>query len=95
MTVWKSLSRGRAASIFVFCPSRSSADRHERNPTRRFEVGKMVTRKLDDFGFRGGFAGTEHDKRVRRFSPFGMRHAYDRNLLHRIVAKQHALDFHR
>src|SRR3984957_604141 len=68
---------------------------HERNPARRFEVGKIVTRELNDFGFCGGFAGTEHDKRMRRFSPFRVRHAYDRDLLHRVVAKQHALDLHR
>src|SRR5208283_3632384 len=54
----------------------------------------MITGELDEFGFRSGFAGTEHDKRMRRFSPFRMRHAHDRDLLHRDVAKQYALDFH-
>ena len=66
----------------------------ERNPTWRFEVGQALTRELDDVGLCGGFAGTEHDKRVRRLSPFGMGHTYDRDLLHRVVAKQYALDLH-
>src|SRR5271165_1068007 len=33
----------------------------------------MATGELDEFGFRSCFAGTEHDKRMRRFSPTHVR----------------------
>jgi hypothetical protein len=87
-------NRGLAAAqqVFLYFARRGLGEfANERNPTGRFEVSKIVSRELDDFGFRGGFAGTQHNERMRRFTPFRVRHADDRDLLHGVVTKQHAL----
>ena len=58
-------NRRRAAAQQVFlCFARRGLREfvNERNPTWRFEVSKVVSRELDDFGFRDGPAGTEHGR---------------------------------